>query len=230
MIVHQVEQGGYEWLALHVGKPSAGGFANIITPKTWKPSESSAYRNKILAEWWLGVVPEDVASAWMERGLELEKRARSWYEFTYDVKVEQVGFIERDDRSCGCSPDGLIGDEGLLQIKCYSAANHVGVMLNPLKTKHLPQILGEMAIAERKWTDLVFWHPMFEPVVQRIEWDQDLIDGLESALATFNISLAESKTRMIELCGQPRATYCEHGVNATICRQCKEEPCPATTK
>jgi len=182
-------QGDDTWFALHCGIPSAGGFDRIMTPKTRKLSASSIdYRNRLLADWLLGSRPDDVVSAWMARGKDLEARARAAYEWDH-AAVQEVGFILRDDRMVGCSPDGLVGDDGLIEIKVLSAANHVGYLLGPGQEDYQTQVQGQLWLTDRQWCDRVTWHPEWPMVVRRVERNDEYIADLAAAVDGFIDSL-----------------------------------------
>jgi len=130
MIVYRnVAQGSTEWLLLRMGRPTASCFDRIITPSGKPSSQASDYCNLLLAELMLGRPIETPAMPWMERGSLLEDDARAEYEFVNDVTVDRVGFCTTDDGLIGCSPDGLVGEDGLLELKCPKAEVHVGYLL-----------------------------------------------------------------------------------------------------
>ena len=102
----------------------------------------------------------------MERGIELEGLARGVYELENGVSVERVGFIEGEGelKGAGCSPDGLVGKDGGLEIKCPSGENYIDIVEGGLKvvnTKYIWQVQMSLLITGRKWWDLMFYHPDF---------------------------------------------------------------------
>lgn len=198
MIVHRVEQGTPEWFALHIGRPSASGFDRILTPKTRKPSASAGRYAIELCAAWLGETLDGASSRFMERGLQLEAEARSWYEFTQDVQVEQVGFITDDADRYGCSPDGLIGEDGVVEFKCLSPVEHVAALLGEADEYAL-QIAGQLWITGRSWCDRVYYHPTIRPVVQRVGRDEELIAILCGAVGDFCDRLDGMKAKLLAL-------------------------------
>ncbi len=183
MKVHNVAQGEAEWFALRLGLPTASSFDKVITPTGKASTQMDAYANLLVSEWLTGQPGGMEPTPWMNRGVALEPEARSFYEMDADAEVEQVGFITRDDGWVGCSPDGLVGDDGLLEIKCPSPAVHVEYLLNAeLPDKYKPQVQGQLLIAERQWCDFLAYHPDMPPVRVRVERDEAFIKALRGRL------------------------------------------------
>lgn len=199
MKIHDVEQLSPEWFAVRRGIPTSSHFGEILTQKTRKFSASSSkYADKLLAEWLIGESITVDASGFMGRGTEMEAEARTWFEFTRDVDVEQVGFVTNDAGTVGCSPDGLIGADGGLEIKCPSAHIMVSRMLTP-DTDYELQVQGNLMVTERRvWTRL-YYHPTLPSVVMRFQRDEELIGQLGAALATFNARLEEKRSRLLAM-------------------------------
>lgn len=185
MIILDMEQGTPEWLAARCGVPTASNFDKLIA-STGKPStQADAYANKLIAEMITGESADaDLSNnQWVMRGNELEPDARRFYEMQRDSDVQQVGFVLRDDRRVGCSPDGLVGDDGLVEIKCPSPAVHVQYLLGgKLPSGYKAQVQGQMLIAERGWCDFISYHPLMPPALFRVERDDKFIAALEGEL------------------------------------------------
>ena len=196
MKIIDVEQGTPEWLQARVGIPTASAFDRIITSKTLKLSAQAAkYRYELIAEWTLGHPLDSGTNAWMNRGSDLEAEARNAYEFLTENTVEQVGFVTTDDGLIGCSPDGLVGDDGGVEIKCPGAAKHVENMRS--HDDYRIQIYGCMWICERAWWDFVSYCPGFSPVVRRVERDDEIIGKIEKAVRKFVDDLQAQKEIMV---------------------------------
>jgi len=193
-------QGSVEWRRARMGVPTASSFHRIITPKTAKPSQQSeAYLHELLAELMLGRPLDSVSYPWMSRGSELEEEAGNWYEFERDVATEVVGFCTTDDGLFGASPDRLVGDEGLLELKCPSPAVHVGYLLFPQRgvdAEYRCQVQGQLLVTERQWCDIVSYHPELPKVIVRVERDEEYIALMRAALADFCARLAEGKAEL----------------------------------
>lgn len=199
MISIDVRQGSAEWHTARLGIPTASHFSNIITPKTRKPSASAEkYMNELLAAWMTGIPADAAESQYMTRGTELEASARSYYEFVRDVTVQRVGFCLLDDHSAGCSPDGLVGNEGGLEIKCPGASKHVENLIE-MTDDHFTQVQGCMFVTGRKWWDLLSYHPEMPAALVRIERDETYLAALAPALAAFTEKLEAKRRRLIEL-------------------------------
>lgn len=200
MIRLDVEQGSPEWLNARLGIPTASKYDEIITPKTLKPSASAAkYRNQLLAEWLLGhPIDWGGSSAFMERGTEMEPQARRFYEMHNDVDVEVVGFVLRSDERTGGSPDGLVGEDGGVEIKCPAIHTHIGYMLDPssFAAAYRGQVQGYMYLTDRAWWDLLSYNPELPHVQVRIERDPEYIEALDKALASFLSDLATAQAQL----------------------------------
>lgn len=188
-----------------LGVITASHMAQIITPKTRKLSASAdKYMHELLAGWLTGIPADAEGSRFMERGTELEQWAVDYYEFQRDVKVDRVGFCLRDDRRVGCSPDGLVGEDGGIEIKCPSAAQHVANLLD-MTDAYFTQVQGCMYVTGRKWWDLISYNPILPASIVRIERDEEYIAALEPALAAFIAQYDAAKQRLLELGCVPAA-------------------------
>jgi hypothetical protein len=201
MIVLKCKQRSPEWVQARIGIPTASAFSKILTPKTLELSKSSVvYRDRLVAEWALGASldEEERKTMWMERGSSMEEEAVSYYEMERGIDTEPVGFVLRDDRLVGCSPDRFVGSDGGLEIKCPSAAVHVGYLLGEVSAEFMAQVQGTLWLTGRSWWDLLSYHPHFEPALRRIERNEDYIAALESAVSAFIDDLLAARKTMEE--------------------------------
>ena len=197
MQIIKCEQGSPEWQHARMGIPTASQFDRIITPGGKLSAQSRDYMHHLLAELLIGCPIDSPKTSWMERGTELEGDAVCWYEFDRDVAVETVGFILADGGLWGCSPDRLVGTDGLLEIKCPSPQVHVGYMVErDVDKAYRVQLQGQMFVAQRAWTDICSYHPLMSAVVIRVERDEEFIAKLEAALCEFCAQLEEAKERL----------------------------------
>src|SRR5438477_13133016 len=123
----------------------------------------------------------------MERGLIVEAEAADWYEFDHDATVQKVGFITDDDHTVGCSPDRLIGADGLLEIKAPLPQTQVEYWISgELSERFRPQLQGQLYITQRRWVDILCWHDVLPKLVMRVEPDEKFIKALDRELRIFN--------------------------------------------
>jgi hypothetical protein len=201
MIVHPAEQRTEEWKQARIGVVTASQFYRLITPKGNKPAAAAGdYLNELIAEWILGEPLDGASSGMIERGRAMENEAVEWYEFTRDVTVDRVGLCLRDDKLVGASPDGLIGEDGLLEIKCPGAKKHTSYLLGgDLAGDHRCQVQGGLWVTGREWADLVSYNPAMPPVVIRCERDHVFIRILAGIVDGFTHRVAVAKTKIAEV-------------------------------
>ena len=160
MKLHQVLQGSDEWKRVRAGKLTASNAQAI--GNNGKGLETVVYET--LAEKYSSSTEEGFSNAHTERGKELEETALDMYSLTRGVKIERIGFIERDEYS-GCSPDGLIGEDGGIEVKCHSDAKHFRIMVDGLKavdSAYIWQVQMCLLVTGRKWWDLLCYGPNFK--------------------------------------------------------------------
>lgn len=199
MIVHDVIQGSEAWRLLRMGVPTASEFSRILTPGG-KPSKSAEpYMCELLGELLMARPMEAPTYPWMQRGHDLEEDAANWYALQCDVETKVVGFCTTDDGSIGASPDRLVGEDGLLEIKCPAPDTHVRYLLFPQKgvdDAYKVQVLGQLYVTERKWCDVVSYHPELPSVIVRVERDEEYIAKLDAVLKAFCEQLSEAKAEL----------------------------------
>lgn len=144
------------------------------------------YIYEMMAETYSTSEKERFESEDTDRGNELEPLARSMYELENGVEVSQVGFIKSDEFT-GVSPDGLVGDDGLIEIKCPNDAKYFKMLINGEKeidSKYIWQCQMQMLVTERKWNDLVFYNPNFKKsmIIFRLYPDAEKFNELRIGL------------------------------------------------
>jgi putative phage-type endonuclease len=180
MRVTEFEQRTEGWFQARLGKPSASSFHKLITP-TGKPSASAmSYVDELVAERITGKQANVFVSEAMQRGTDLEPLAKEVYELISGESVFDIGFCLHDDLEAGCSPDGLVGDHGLLEIKCPMGNTMVSYLRagNVLPSTYIPQVQGQMWITNRDSCDFLCYHPDMTLLLVRVERDQEFIDKL----------------------------------------------------
>lgn len=206
MKIHPAPQGTGEWLNARLALPTASQFHRIVTPKTLKLSEQRhAYRHQLLAEWLTGEVQDGVVSTFaMERGTEMQPRARAWYELTTGFMVDEVGLCLSDDESLGASPDGILrGLSRGLEIKCPLPTGCVSYLLGDTKAgdEHKMQVQGGMYVCGfDTWDTLVFSDRLsaIPPVLVTVERDKEAQEALAHGLGLFLSELELAKTFLLE--------------------------------
>lgn len=185
-----IAQGTPEWSRQRCGAFTASRAADLMAKTKSGPSASRANLIALLAiERLTGQPVETYQNAAMARGTELEAQARDAYAFANDVIVEECGYIKHPTiANCGCSPDGLIGDEGLLEIKCPSAmAKHLDALRSGGHAREYRwQIQHQLFVTGRRWVDVVSYDPRFPSELQiatvRVLPDHKAFEELEAEI------------------------------------------------
>ncbi len=185
MIIHDMQQNTPEWDAIRVGKPTSSEFAKLVTSKGDPSKQMPDYAVQLAADLYAGqALDRWEGNQWTERGHNFEDAARAFYENSFaDRLVTRVGFITDDAELYGCSPDSLVDDDGLLEVKCLSARHHVKALMyydknQRLLPEYVVQPQGQMYIAERDWCDSLFWHPELPAMIVRNLPDEKIVINL----------------------------------------------------
>ena len=161
----------------------------IVTASGKLSAQWELYANYLLAERILSRHGDTYTSPAMERGVILEQAAGNWYEFSTGLEAKPVGFITTDDGKIGCSPDRLVGDDGLVEIKCPMPAAQIGYLLTgKVSRTYKPQIQGQLWVSDRQWVDVLAYsaeHPEIPHYIVRVERDMDYIAKLEAEVRNF---------------------------------------------
>jgi hypothetical protein len=196
MKIIRCEQGTTAWALARMGRPSASQMHRVITPTGKFSSQCDAYAQELLAEQLLGQPLDDATSGFMQRGTVIERKARAFYELQRDCTVEEVGLVTTDDDRVGYSPDGLVGTDGLVEIKVPAAGNHVGFLLGDAGDKYKVQIQTGLWVAERAWLDFTSYNPDLPSVIVRFERDEKFIALIAQGVAQFHEYMAEAKEKL----------------------------------
>jgi hypothetical protein len=155
-------------------RPTCSEFGKFITPAKGDYSkQATAYAAEIVAKR-LGVYQEPPPSYWMEWGTENEPNAKYAYTQQTDLEITEVGFVLPDGTDAyGGSPDGLIGEDGVLEVKCTAPETLIGYhATGQVPVSYRPQVQGLLLVTGRPWCDFYVWHPELTPFLQRIEADE----------------------------------------------------------
>jgi len=181
MKYYDVEQNTEQWFELRLGKFTASTFNDLFMKPTTKTYQKAIY--KVAFERITKTRPENFTSQYMERGNELESEAREKYELQTFNKVKNGGFWILNDW-IGASPDGLIGDNGLLEIKCPAFNTAMEYLIkDKIPMNYMRQIQGQLMVANKKWTDFVVYHPKLKMHITRVFRDNiGIIEQLDNAI------------------------------------------------
>lgn len=194
-IIIDCQQGTEAWFRARLGIPTASEFGTILAPKAGSESKTRrTYLYKLAGEIVTGEPSEKFSTPAMERGHALEPEARDLYAFMTDSEPELVGFmVDADPPTRGCSPDSLIGDAGMLEIKTKAPHLLIDVLKrDQFPSEHVAQCQGALWVAEREWIDIAVYYPKMPLFVKRAYRDEEYISRLSDAVAQFNEELADT--------------------------------------
>jgi putative phage-type endonuclease len=187
-----LEQRTPEWFAIRCGRVTASRIADLMAKTKSGYSTSRAnYRAQLVVERLTGVVEQSYCNAAMQHGIDTEAEAREAYQQHMLCTVEEVAFVAhpRIDMA-GASPDGLVGDDGMVEIKCPNTATHIETLLGgTVADKYLKQVQFQMACTGRAWNDFVSYDPRLPETmrlfVQRVPRDEAMIAEIEAEIVSF---------------------------------------------
>jgi putative phage-type endonuclease len=198
-----MEQRTEQWMQARCGKLTASRIADAMarTKSGWGASRANI-RAEIVCERLTGTPTEGFCNAAMQWGTDTEPQARAAYEFLCNATVEQVGFIDHPDiPMSGCSPDGLVGERGLIEIKCPNTASHIDTILsNAIPDKYRKQMLWQMECTGRDWCDYVSFDPRLpaemQLYVQRVMRDDKELKVLRDDAVLFLVEVAQMEDEL----------------------------------
>ena len=198
-----IEQGTDEWFAIRCGKVTASRVADVIaTTKSGYSASRANYEAQLICEILTGKPAESYSNAAMAWGTETEPLARAQYELKTGEMVNQVGFVVHPMiEQAGASPDGLVGSEGLIEIKCPNTSTHLDTLLSQkVPSKYIVQMTWQMVCTGRKWCDFVSYDPRLpenlQLFVQRIELDEDYAKKLQNEVVMFLVEVNEKVEKL----------------------------------
>jgi putative phage-type endonuclease len=204
--MHDCDQRTAAWFEARIGKVTASRIADMMATTKSGPSASRAnYAAQLVAERLTGTPTETFQSAAMIHGTDTEAEARHAYCFFRDAEVVEVGFVDHPTvPMSGASPDGLVGEDGLLELKCPNTATHISTLMGKsVPSKYVKQIMWQLACTGRQWCDFASYDPRLPEsmrlIVIRLHRDDAMIAELEREVAAF---LAEVETTVTALRSQ----------------------------
>ena len=182
----------YDWFADRLGKVTASRIGDLMAKtKSGYSTSRENYKVEKILEILTGQQGDTFTNAAMQWGTDQEPNAKAAYEFEQGVTIEDVGFISHPTiEKAGASPDGLIGDDGLIEVKCPNSATHLKTLLNgSIERKYILQMQWQMACTGRQWCDFVSYDPRFDIerqlFITRVVRDDVLIAEIESEVEAF---------------------------------------------
>ena len=204
-MIEMMEQGTEEWFTIRIGKVTASRVADVIAKtKTGYSATRDNYMAQLICERLTGLKGESFTNAAMQHGTDTEPLARAAYEALKDVLVDEVGFVPHPTiEMAGASPDGLVGDDGLLEIKCPNTATHIETLISKVVPgKYNTQMQFQMACTGRKWCDFVSFDNRLPEELQlfvmRVPRDEVFIRLIESEIVQFIAELDDKINKLMK--------------------------------
>jgi putative phage-type endonuclease len=205
-MIEMMDQGTEEWFTIRIGKVTASRVADVIAKtKTGYSATRDNYMAQLICERLTGLKGESFTNAAMQHGTDTEPLARAAYEALRDVLVDEVGFVPHPTiEMAGASPDGLVGDDGLLEIKCPNTATHIETLMSKVVPgKYNTQMQFQMACTGRQWCDFVSFDnrlpEMFQLFVTRVPRDEVFIRLIESEIVQFLAELDDKINKLMKV-------------------------------
>ena len=199
-----VQQGTPEWHQLRLGKVTASRVADILAKTKTGPSASRGnYLIELALQRVTKTIEESYTNAAMEWGTQTEPQARVAYEVKTGNFVDQVAFVDHPTiAGFGCSPDGLVGDSGLIEIKCPNSATHWSyIKANEPPNKYFIQMQAQMAVTGAKWCDFVSFDPRMpersQLLIVSVPIDREFILFMEAEIKQF-LSEVDKEVQLME--------------------------------
>lgn len=205
-MIEMMDQGSDEWFAIRIGKVTASRVADIIAKtKSGYSASRDNYMAQLVCERLTNQKAESFTNAAMQHGTETEPLARAAYEAIKDVLVDEVGFVPHPTiKMAGASPDGFVGQDGLIEIKCPNTATHIDTLLSEsVQTKYFTQMQFQLACTGREWCDFVsFDNRLPEELqlfVKRVPRDDTYIKLMESEIVQFIAELDDKINKLMKV-------------------------------
>lgn len=202
--MEQINQGSEAWFQARLGKATGSRIADIIAKtKTGYATSRENYMAQLVCERMTQKVAESYSNSAMAWGTETEPLARAAYEVKTGLTVDQVGFVDHPTIAMtGASPDGLVGESGMIEIKCPNTATHIDTLLSSkVPTKYLTQMTWQMCCTGRHWTDFVSYDPRLpenlQLFIKRVEYDPKYASELEQEVVRF-LDEVDGKIKQLE--------------------------------
>lgn len=187
-------QGSKEWRQARIGVVTASRFADVMSNP--KLATYKNYLAEIVAERLTGNPTESYTNGSMQWGIDHEDEARAVYAAIKGVEVKETGLVKHADLEAGASPDGLVGKDGLIEIKCPNTATHIQTLiLGVHPKKYYAQMQGQMWMTDTKWCDFVSYDPRLDDknaiFITRVVRDDAYIKMLEEEVVKFLVEVEQ---------------------------------------
>ena len=201
-----MDQGTEEWFTIRIGKVTASRVADVIAKtKTGYSASRDNYMAQLVCERLTGQKGESFTNAAIQHGIDTEAYARAAYEALKDVLVDEVGFVPHPTiEMAGASPDGMVGDDGLIEIKCPNTATHIDTLLSEtVPSKYFTQMQFQLACTGRKYCDFVSFDnrlpPELQLFVKRVPRDEVFIRLIEAEIVQFLAELDDKINKLMKV-------------------------------
>jgi hypothetical protein len=207
MKIHdEYQQGSLDWLQARAGLVTASEFDNIVTPE-FKPRTGETVQTYLatkLAERWIQGPLAGFSAFATEQGNILEDEAKPWYSLEYGEEITRVGLCVSDDGRVGCSPDGLLGEHGGIEIKCPECPAHVKYLLaDELPKQYRAQVHGSMLVTGRPWWKFLSYRRGFPKFLLTVNRDADIEYKLQAVINDFLVLFEAGWQKLCERNGGP---------------------------
>jgi len=205
-MIEMMDQGSEEWFTIRIGKVTASRVADVIAKtKTGYSATRDNYMAQLVCERLTNQKGESFTNAAMQHGTDTEPLARAAYEALHDVLVDEVGFVPHPTiKMAGASPDGMVGDDGLIEIKCPNTATHIETLLSQsVPGKYNTQMQFQMACTGRQWCDFVSFDNRLptelQLFVKRVPRDNVFIRLIEAEIVQFIAELDDKINKLMKV-------------------------------
>ncbi|QEE11715.1 YqaJ viral recombinase family protein [Bartonella krasnovii] len=203
-----MEQRTAEWFQARLGKVTASNVYNVLskTAKGMPTSKYEDYKIKLMTERLTEEISQSYITPAMQWGIDYEEDPLREYAFIYDTEVTRCGFIQHPTiQMAGASPDGLIGEDGLIEIKCPQSSNHLRFFIDGnIKSEYYAQMQFQMACTGRKWCDFMSYNPNFvgkstglRMKIKRINRDEEQIEQINQAVEIFLAEIDQEMQKIL---------------------------------
>ena len=205
-----MEQRTDEWFNARLGKVTASRVTDVVArTKTGYAASRENYMAQLIVERMTGQAEKSFTNSAMQWGTDTEPLARAAYEAERQVMVDEEGFVEHPEiANAGASPDGLVGKDGLVEIKCPNTATHIDTILSQtVPKKYLDQMMWQMICTGREWCDFVSYDPRMpehlQLFIKRIPFDAEYANTLNTEVSKFLEEVDSTIDKLNNLKGQP---------------------------